>query len=216
MNHYVITIGRGYGSGGRTIGRMLSQELGIHYYDKEILKLVSKASGIQEEFFAQTDEKLKASTIFKISQNVYRGEKFSNKEEDYVSNANIFHYQARVIEELAKQESFVIIGRCADYVLRNHKNVVRVFVHASMEHCAEAVGKVSSLSGYEIEHFIKKTDSHRAEYYRYNTGNEWSDARNYDLCLCTDTLPVEQCVELIKSYLSIKGINYLGKTPSEQ
>lgn len=206
MNNYVITIGRGYGSGGRTIGKMLSGELGINYYDKEILRLASKESGINEQFFAQADEKLKATTIFKVAQNVYRGEQFANGADESVSNANMFNYQARVITELAERESFVIIGRCADYVLRNRKNVVRVFVHASMEHCAKTVSNMSSLSEYEIKQFIKKTDLHRAEYYRYNTGNEWSDARNYDLCLNTDEMPLDKCVEVIKSYLVIKGI----------
>ncbi|MDE6251909.1 MAG: cytidylate kinase-like family protein [Lachnospiraceae bacterium] len=206
MNNYVITIGRGYGSGGRTIGKMLSGELGINYYDKEILRLASKASGINEQFFAQADEKLKATTIFKVAKNVYRGEQFVNGADESVSNANMFNYQARVITELADRESFVIIGRCADYVLRNKKNVVRVFVHASMEHCAKTVGSMSSLSEYEIEQFIKKTDLHRAEYYRYNTGREWSDARNYDLCLNTDEMTLENCVAVIKSYLTIKGI----------
>lgn len=206
MKNYVITIGRGYGSGGRTIGKMLSSELGINYYDKEILKMASEASGINRQFFAQADEQLKSTNIVQIAKNVYRGENLGNGEEDSVSNSAIFNYQARVITELAEHESFIIMGRCADYVLRNRKNVVRVFVHASLARCVEAVNSMSSMNEYEIEEFIKKTDLHRAQYYKFNTGNEWSDARNYDLCLNTDNMAYDRCVEVIKSYLRIKGI----------
>lgn len=206
MKNYVITIGRGYGSGGRTIGKMLSSELGINYYDKEILKMASEASGINRQFFAQADEQLKSTNIVQIAKNVYRGENLGNGEEDSISNSAIFNYQARVITELAQHESFVIMGRCADYVLRNRKNVVRVFVHASLARCVEAVNSMSSMNEYEIEGFIKKTDLHRAQYYKFNTGNEWSDARNYDLCLNTDNMAYDRCVEVIKSYLRIKGI----------
>lgn len=206
MKNYVITIGRGYGSGGRTIGKMLSSELGINYYDKEILKMASEASGINRQFFAQADEQLKSTNIVQIAKNVYRGENLGNGEEDSISNSAIFNYQARVITELAQHESFVIMGRCADYVLRNRKNVVRVFVHASLARCVEAVNSMSSMNEYEIEGFIKKTDLQRAQYYKFNTGNEWSDARNYDLCLNTDNMAYDRCVEVIKSYLRIKGI----------
>ena len=116
MNNYVITIGRGYGSGGRTIGKMLADKLGINYYDKEIMRLASKESGINQQFFAMADEKLKQTNIFKVSQNVYRGETFSDV--DQISNTELFNYQARVLRELATRESFVIMGRCADFVLK--------------------------------------------------------------------------------------------------
>lgn len=203
---YVITIARGYGSGGRTIGKMLASQLGINYYDKEILKLASDTSGISESVFDQADENLKSTTMWKIAKNVYRGEKFSAETDDFASNINLFNYQARVLSGLAQSESFVAIGRCADYILKNSTNLVSIFVHASMEHCIDSISNVSSLAPGDIEQFISQTDRHRADYYRYYTGKEWMDARNYDLCLNTDDMTLQQCVDMITSYMKIRYI----------
>lgn len=205
MENFVITIGRGYGSGGRTIGKMLAKELGINYYDKEILKLAARSSGINENYFKQADEQLKSSNILKISQNVYRGEK-GGADEDFATNINLFSYQAKVLNELADRESFVVIGRCADYVLSGRKKLVRVFVHASQSHCIEQVNNMTSMAEKDIAQFIRITDMNRAKYYKFNTGKEWADARNYDLSLCTDNMTIESCVAVIKEYMKIKGI----------
>jgi cytidylate kinase len=132
---YVITIARGYGSGGRTIGKMLSEELGIPYYDRDLLRLASDDSGINEELFAKADEKLKKSLLFKIARNIYKGELIPPDSDDFVSNDNLFNYQAKIIKELAETESCIIIGRCADFILKDYPNVVRLFVHAPLEDC---------------------------------------------------------------------------------
>ncbi|MDD6858246.1 AAA family ATPase [Lachnospiraceae bacterium HCP1S3_C3] len=203
MNNYVITIGRGYGSGGRTIGKMLADKLGINYYDKEIMRLASKESGINQQFFAMADEKLKQTNIFKVSQNVYRGETFSDV--DQISNTELFNYQARVLRELATRESFVIMGRCADFVLKDYKNVTKVFVHASIDKCVKNVSSMSSMTEEELKKFIMQTDYQRSQYYRFHTGREWSDARNYDICLNTDGMTLDNCVETINNYRKMKG-----------
>lgn len=203
MNNYVITIGRGYGSGGRTIGKMLADKLGINYYDKEIMRLASKESGINQQFFAMADEKLKQTNIFKVSQNVYRGETFSDV--DQISNTELFNYQARVLRELATRESFVIMGRCADFVLKDYKNVTKVFVHASIDKCVKNVSSMSSMTEEELKKFIMQTDYQRSQYYRFHTGREWSNARNYDICLNTDGMTLDNCVETINNYRKMKG-----------
>lgn len=203
---YVITIARGYGSGGRTIGKALSKELGINYYDKELLQLVSKSTGINEHMFDQVDEKLKGTTIWKVAKNVYRGENLGSQNEDYAMNINMFNYSARVLNEMINKESFVVIGRCADYILKGHENVVRIFIHASEEKCIENVRDKSSMTDRDIKMFIDRTDAKRAEYYRYFTGRDWMDANNYDLCIQTDKLTTNQCVEIIKSYLKVRYI----------
>lgn len=203
MNNYVITIGRGYGSGGRTIGKMLDDKLGINYYDKEIMRLASKESGINQQFFAMADEKLKQTNIFKVSQNVYRGETFSDV--DQISNTELYNYQARVLRELATRESFVIMGRCADFVLKDYKNVTKVFVHASIDKCVKNVSSMSSMTEEELKKFIMQTDYQRSQYYRFHTGREWSDARNYDICLNTDGMTLDNCVETINNYRKMKG-----------
>lgn len=204
MEKYVITIARGYGSGGKTIGKMLAKELGINCYDREILRLASDDSGINEELFAKADEKLKGSILYKVAKNVYKGELIPPDSDKFVSNDNLFNYQAKVLKELAQKESFVVVGRCADYILKDCPNLVRIFVHAPMEHCIDVVEDMSSMSRKEIEQFIIKTDKYRSEYYKHYTGNDWNDARNYDLCLNTNEVSFEKGVEIVKNYMKIR------------
>ncbi len=200
----VITIARQYGSGGKTVGEMLAEDLGIHYYDKELMKLASDDSGINEALFVKADEKLKSSLLFRVAKNVYQGELIPPESDDFTSNDNLFNYQAKIIKELAKQESCVIIGRCADFVLRDYDNVLSVFVHAPEDFCLEQAAKKHSMSTRELEKYIARTDKHRAEYYKYHTGREWTDARNYDLCLDSSKLGFERCVEEIKAYIMVR------------
>ena len=200
----VITIARGFGSGGRTIGKALADELGINYYDKELLKLVSQSTGINEQMFSQVDEKLKGTVIWKVAQNVYRGENLGKQNEDYAMNISMFNYTARVLTEIAERESCVVIGRCADYILRGNENVIRIFVHASEDTCVRNVSEKSSMTDSEIRQFIEKTDRNRAEYYKYFTGGDWKDATNYDLCIDTDKMTVRQSIDVIKAYMKVR------------
>ena len=188
MNNVVITIARQYGSGGRTIGEMLAKKLNVHYYDKELMKLASDDSGINEALFVNADEKVKSTKLFHIAKKEYHGELIPPESDDFTSTDNLFNYQAKIIRDLAKEESCVIIGRCADYVLKDYPNVLSVFIHAPKEYCLEGAAKKHSMSPKELERFINKTDKHRAEYYKYHTGREWTDARNYDLCLDSSKL----------------------------
>lgn len=204
MNKYVITIARGYGSGGRTIGQMLSKELGIPYYDRDLLRLASDDSGINEKLFAKADEKLKKSLLYKIAHNVYKGEIIPPDSDDFVSNDNLFNYQAKIIKELANTESCIIIGRCADFVLKDYENVVRLFVHAPETDCIKNVKDIMDKSDKEIEKLIASTDKRRSDYYQYYTGRDWQDAKNYDLCLNSGHLGFQKCVDIVKAYLNIR------------
>lgn len=205
MGQYVITIARQYGSGGRTVGQMLAEKLGIHYYDRELLKLASDASGINEQLFGNADENVKGRFLSKIAKKVYNGELIPPDSDDFTSNDNLFNYQAKIIRELAVQEeSCVIIGRCADYVLKDYDNVLSVFVHAPKEFCLEQAAKKVNLEGRELERYVAKTDKYRADYYKYHTGREWTDARNYDLCLNSSKLGYERCVEEIIAYKDVR------------
>lgn len=204
MEAFIVTISRGYGSGGRTIGKKLAEELGVSCYDRELLRLASHESGINEALFAKADEKLKNTLLFKIAKNVYTGEEIPADTDDVISNDKLFHYQARVLKELAQKESFVVIGRCADFVLKDYPNLIRVFVHAPFEDCVASEASRSSLTVPEIEKFIRATDKHRAEYYHYYTGRQWNDASNYDLCLNSSAIGKDTCVTLIKDYIKLK------------
>ena len=205
MKNYVITISRGFGSGGKTIGKMLAQELNIPYYDNEILSLASEASGINEGLFAQNDEKLKGISLLKTI--ISKGHFNSGDTEitkNFTSPENIFKFQAKVIKELAEKESFVIIGRAADYILKDYDNVISVNIQAPFETCVKAVMKQYNVDDKEAQRIICKTDRERAEYYEYHTGNALNDELNYDISLNTARISWEKCVQLIKDYIKIK------------
>lgn len=205
MDNIIITIARQYGSGGKTIGEMYAEKMGINCYSREILRMASDDSGINEMLFHQADERLKGQGLFGWAKKVYKGELITPESDDFVSDRNLFNYQAKIIKQLAEQESCVIVGRCADFVLKDYPNVVSVFVHAPMDYCiARSLERSAITNEKEMERFINKTDKFRGEYYHYYTGRAWNDARNYDLCLNSSKLGFEKCVDAIKSYVDIR------------
>ena len=181
MSKFVITIARGYGSGGKTIGKMLSKELGIPYYDRDLLRFASEESGINERLFGLPES------------------------DEFVSDDNLFNYQAKIIRMLAERESCVIVGRCADFVLRDYDYVTRVFIFASMENCIQNVVDMYGKTPKEAARIIEKTDRVRSAYYKYYTGHAWDNARNYDLCLDSGGLGYQKCVDIIKDYIAIRN-----------
>jgi cytidylate kinase len=204
MKNIVITIARQYGSGGRTVGEMLANELGIHYYDKELSKLASEESGISEGLFLEMDEKLRKTAFFRTPINVYKGELIGPDSKEFTSPDNLFNYQAKVIKKLAETTSCVIIGRAADFVLKDYDNVLSVFVHAPHDFLMQEAAKVQPLKGKELENFCAREDKYRAAYYKHHTGHEWTDAMNYDLCLDSSKLGFAKCVEAIKAHARVR------------
>lgn len=205
MKNYVITIARQYGSGGKTIGRMLARELGIGYHDKELLVRASVESGISAELFAQVDEKIKKKPLIKPGKPLYTGEVLPPESHDFTSVQNLLNYQAKVIRDLAQKESCVIVGRCADFILRDLDNVLRIYVHAPIDYCIEKTIELHpDFDAEEARRFIQRTDKGRSDYYRCFTGNDWKNADNYDLCINSAVLGWDKCVSLVKSYLDIK------------
>ena len=204
MANTVITIGRSYGSGGRTMARKLAEKLGINCYDREILRMASDDSGINEALFGQADEKLKKSSLFRIvGKHPYSGGIIGPESSDFVSDDNLFNYQAKIIKELAENESCIFIGRAADYVLRDNPNVIRLFCYAPKEDCVRRVMEADGLDAREAEKRIEKIDKYRADYYHYYTGGEWNDARNYDLCLDTTSMSYEQLIEIVETFIRV-------------
>lgn len=204
MEKVIITIARQYGSGGKTIGQMLAKDMGIPFYNREILRMASDDSGIREELFNRADERLRNNPLFGASKKVYKGELISPDSGDFVSDENLFNYQAKVIKDLAEKGSCVIVGRCADFVLKDRDDVVSVFIHAPKEYCMARAMERNDMTEKEMEKFIAKTDKYRGDFYHYYTGNIWSDARNYDLCLNSAKLGFEKCVEEIKAYIDVR------------
>ena len=207
MGDTVITIARQYGSGGKTIGKMLAEDLGIHFYNREILRMASDESGINEQLFGQVDERVKTNLLYRIAKRIRNEEVLPPDSDDFLSTNNLFNYQAKVIRQLADEESCVIIGRCADYVLQDYDNVVSVFIHGPYDFCLEQAMKVNAKSESEMRKYMEKRDKYRGEYYKYYTGKDWFDARNYHLCLDSSKLGFDGCVEAIKAYMKVRGLS---------
>ena len=197
----IITIARGMGSGGRTIGKMLSEALGIKYYDKDLIKLASEESGINEAFFGRVDEKLKSSFIKRGG--VYKGGVIDPSSKEFTSDRNLFNFQAKIIKDLADKEPAVIVGRCADFILGDRENVIKLFIYCDESTAVYNVTEAYGNSEKDAKKLIEKTDKTRSEYYKHYTGREWTDARNYNICLDTSRLDYETCVKIIMGYIEI-------------
>jgi len=203
VNNHVITIARSYGSGGRKMGKLLAKELGFEYYDREILRIASDESGISEELFKQVDE-TKRMPLFRIAKEMYTGEVIPPDSDDFISNENLFRYQAKIIRELASTRNCVIVGRCANYILKGRENVINVFVTAPVVDCVRRVMQMDGLDLEEAEKKIKKIDKRRADYFKYFTGRQWHDAALYDLCLNTGHMPEDKCLDVVKAYMKAR------------
>ncbi|MBE6577340.1 MAG: cytidylate kinase-like family protein [Ruminococcaceae bacterium] len=200
MANCVITIARGFGSGGRTIGKLLAQKLDIDYYNDDLIKLASEESGINLELFGKADERVKTN-LFKKYKRSYGEWTIPPDSDMFVSDDNLFNYQAKIIRQLADKGSCVIIGRCADYILKGREGVARILVYADEQTC---ISRVTELYGMKKNEAIKKIetlDKARANYYKYYTGKDWTDVDNYDLCLNTSGISFDKAVDIIVDYL---------------
>lgn len=208
MDKFVITIARETGSGGLNITRKLSEALGVPYYDRDLLRKASEVSGIHERLFGAADERIGLKEMLSAAEKVYTGEVLPPDSDDFTSIRNLFSFQARIIKELAETESGIILGRCANYLLADRKDVLRVFIHAPLEAREERVASYSlAWSPREVTKYIRLEDKRRASYYRYYTGEEWRDAAGYDLSLNSGELGEEGCVRRILDLLP----RFLGK-----
>lgn len=204
MKPYIITIARQYGSGGKTVGKMLSDRLHIPFYNREIITMASEDSGINAVLF--TDERLKPDLITRLKSR-YKGNLPlpNDSSKAYLRDDALFDYQAKIIRQLADRGPCVLIGRCADYVLKGRPDVVRVFVHADADFCLEQAMKVDSLPEEEVVRKIAEIDEYRAKYYKHHTGHDWYDARNYDISLNSGVLGFDGVVEEIIQYMEVRS-----------
>lgn len=202
LDKIVITIARSYGSGGKTLGELLAKDLGIPCYDRELIRMASDESGINEALFGKADEKKKGRSLFKTIK-PYSGGVLPPESSDFVSDDNLFNLQAKIIKDLAEKESCIIIGRCADYVLKDRKDVLRLYFYATEEDCLIRLKNISGEPEKELLKKIHTIDKHRADYYKYYTGNDWNDTRNYDFCLNTGSMSYEKLIDVVKAYIEI-------------
>ncbi|MCR5700557.1 MAG: cytidylate kinase-like family protein [Lachnospiraceae bacterium] len=201
MQGYVITIARGFGSGGKEIGVKLSQRLGIPCYEQQILKMASEHSGINEELFNMADEKL-GKGLFKGLPFDYVVEPSDKR---FTSNNNLFNIQSKIIKKLAGEMSFIVIGKCADYVLKDFCNVASFYIEAPRADCVASIVKKLGVTETEAHRLIEKTDKYRADYYKYYTnGNYWTNPVNYDMTLNSARVGRDRCVDVIENYVKVK------------
>ena len=203
MDNFVVTFARGFGTGGKEIASKLAKELGISCYENRILTLASQLSGLDENLFKSVDEKIRSNGGFSsFLKGLPRAKSYISRNEKFVSDDTLFEYQKKIIENLADTESCVIVGKCADWVLRGRDNVVSIYIEAPRDFCIkrtmEHMGVTEETANATIEH----TDKYRADYYKYYThGNYWTNPVNYDLTLNSEKVGVDNCVKVIKEYL---------------
>ncbi|MGN0374005.1 MAG: AAA family ATPase [Butyrivibrio sp.] len=204
MENFAIAITRTCGSGATSISKILGERLGVNVYDRNLLRLASDDSGINEELFAKADEHMKQSLLYKVSRKVYKGELIGPDSDDFTSNENLFNYQAKVLKELAANESLICIGRAADFILKDHPKLITVFFHAPMEQRIKREMELTGFDEVRAEQYILKTDRYRREFYKYHTGRDWENPYNYDLCLNTGVFTYEKCVDIILNYFKTR------------
>lgn len=196
MKHIIINVGRQLGSGGHDIGRMLALDFQAKYYDRELLNLAAKESGLSEKIFEQNDEK---KGFFRGLLNI--GTPHVNSFKPDLSQESLFQFQSDAIRKAAKQGSCVFVGRCADYVLRDFENTVNIFITASMDYRVEQIMNKQHMDADAARRFIEQGEDKRADYYNYYTGKKWGSAESYDLCIDSSKLGLMETEKLIAQFI---------------
>jgi len=200
MEKVIITIGRQFGSGGSEIGKKLADNLNIKYYDKELIQLAAKESGICPELFEKADEKTSGGLLqafamgFSMNGALYQPN-------DYFTDTTIFQVQSDVIRKIAAERSCVIVGRCADYILKDDPHCTSVFIHSSEEDRIKRIIGKNPVTEKEALEQMRKTDKTRASYYNYYTDKTWGAAMSYHLCLNSSVIGTDHCVRLIEEFI---------------
>ena len=184
--HIVITVSREYGSGGRYIGRLIADKLGIKLYDKDFIKRIAEETGLTEEYIESNEQK--RDVLASINNGYYFG--LNNSDE-------LFIKESELIKEVADKESCVIIGRCSDFILKDRENVIKVFIYSDMDDKIKRATEIYGFDKEKAEREIKRIDKLRANHYKYYTEKEWNNHSNYDICINSDTFGVEKASDLI-------------------
>ena len=189
-NNRIVTISRQFGSGGRTVGKQLAARLGIPCYDQELIEKLAQASGFTPEMVAKQHEASPYSShwAFALSEGQFMGASIQDQ---------LWQLQRKIILELAEKESCVIVGRCADVILKDHADCLTAFIHAKKEKRAKRIVEVYGETNVEIEKRIRDKDKRRAVYYEFYTGQTWGLAENFHVALDSGELGIERCVDIL-------------------
>lgn len=200
----VITIGRQCGSGGKAIGQKIAEKLGVKCYDKELLSLAAKESGLCEELFETHDEKPTSSFLYSLVMDTYSLGYTNSAYMDMPINHKIFLAQFDTIKRLAEKESCVIVGRCADYALADFPNMVSVFITGDDDRRIQRLIDVYHMDPSKAKDTMVKTDKKRASYYNYYSSKKWADAKSYNLCINSSILGIEGTADMILEFAKAK------------
>lgn len=201
----IITVSRQYCSGGLKVGKRLAEELGINCYDSEMFRLVSDDRAMTDNEVAH-DARIKDTSLFDVAKKTYdeRQEDELAADDELLFMRNLYSYQSDIIRRLAEKESCVIVGRCANFILRDRPDMVSVFIHAPMEFRVRRASSIHNMSERELESYIRSKDERKASYYHIYTGGDWQNAEDYDLSLDTSKLGIRGAADVIKGYLSVR------------
>ena len=201
----IYTIGRQFGSGGRKVGRTLAEKLGIPFYDKELLTLAAKDSGLSEALFHNADEKPTSSLLYSLVMGNYPMSSGALGFNEMPLNDQLFLIQSKTIKKIADQGSCVLIGRCADYILRDHPRHVNIFITADMrDRIARLRETNAGISESDAEIYLEKADKKRSSYYNYYSNKTWGAAATYHLCINSSVFGLDRTTEYIKAFIDEK------------
>jgi len=203
MKKKIVTISRQYGSGGRYIGENLAKAMGVPCYDEKLIDMVTKESGFAQSFVAEKGERMTGSLLFNIASSLSFANNVFSTNNGVTLQDEIYFTQNRIIKELADKGPCVIVGRCADYILREREDCLNVFIFADNESKIERAEKYFNITREEAPAVLKKKDKARANHYKYYTDQEWGMASNYDLCLNSGLIGIEGCVKAIQQVLEL-------------
>ena len=201
--NFIINIGRQLGSGGRSIADILARHYGITTYDRKLIELAAKESGLSQEFFENADEKKSHGFFHSIFSNRAAANALGSND-SYLSNDALFKVQSDIIRDIAEHESCIFIGRCADYILRDHPHCINLFFTANLEDRVARMVSEKGITAEQASELIEKTDRRRADYYNYYSGKTWGAAESYDLCINTSHLGFKGTAEMLKQYIEAR------------
>ena len=198
----IITIGRQFGSGGHEIGQKVADSFGIKYYDKDLIKIAAKDSGLCPEIMENNDERPTSSFLYNLVMDTYSFGVTSNNYVDMPLSHKVFLAQFETIKKVASEGPCVIVGRCADYALADFDNCLNIFILADLEKRIDRISNKYNITEKDAKEMILKKDKQRASYYNYYSTKKWGKAETYDLCVDSSCLGVDGTVELIKQFVS--------------
>lgn len=197
----IVTISRQYSSGGREIGRRLAEEWGVPFYDNELITRAAKESGYSVEAFESAESRATNSLLYSIARGMATSGNMNTTFHNLSLDDRLFLAQADIIKKVAEEGPCVIVGRCADYILRKKENLVNVFVCADMDFRIERARTIDGMPLEKIEENILKMDKRRANYYNFHTGERWGRTENYDLCLNSSRVGIDNAIQIVKTYV---------------